>query len=137
MTSKSRIETSLDAERLPYIVLGTCVLVAAVLFLLDYHVNYGRWTQIGALRRMFNTTREDSLASWFGVTQTLFVALTVWALYWFSQGASKWRRRGWLVLALFFTTRLFTRGRFVDAAGKSVRAAGMLWYYTPGTGWGG
>jgi hypothetical protein len=103
MSPKSKIECSLDAERLPYLVLGSCVLVAAVFFLLDYHVNYGRWTQIGALRRMFNTTREDSLASWFGVTQTLFVALTVWVLYWFSQGASKWRRRGWLVLALFFT----------------------------------
>ena len=100
---KNRIEISLDAGRVPYIVLGTCVLVALVLFLLDYHVNYGRWTQIGALRRMFNTTREDSLASWFGITQTLFVALTAWVIYWVSRGASKWRRRGWLVLALFFT----------------------------------
>ena len=52
---------------------------------------------------MFNTTREDSLASWFGITQTLFIALTAWLIVWVSKDAGKWRRRGWTVLALFFT----------------------------------
>lgn len=101
--SSTPIEISLDAKRLPYMMLATCLLVEMVFFFLDYHVNYGRWTEIGALRRMFNTTREDSLASWFGITQTLFIALTVWLIFWASKGASQWRRRGWLVLALFFT----------------------------------
>lgn len=101
--TKAPLTLSVDAKRVPYYVLGAGVLSAVVLFLLDYHVNYGRWTEIGALRRMFNTTREDSIASWFAVTQTVFIALTVWVLFWASRGASVWRRRGWLVLALFFT----------------------------------
>lgn len=86
-------------------VLGVCLALEGLLFLLDYHVNYGRWTEIGALRRMFNTTRDDGLASWLGTTQTLFLALTVWLTYWMQRAVARprWAQRGWMVLAIFFT----------------------------------
>jgi len=79
---------------------------AAVLFLwsLDYFVNYSEWTDIGAIRRMCNMTREDGLASWFQVSQTLLAGLTA-LLIWSSvarSGAGRWHVRGWLLVSLFF-----------------------------------
>ncbi|MGE0392519.1 MAG: hypothetical protein AB7P67_03035 [Vicinamibacterales bacterium] len=80
--------------------------LSAVIFLwsLDYFVNYSEWTNIGAIRRMCNMTREDGLASWFQVTQTLLTGLTA-LLIWTSvrhRPANRWHIRGWLVVALFF-----------------------------------
>jgi len=82
-----------------------CVGAQVLFFTLDYHVNYGRLADIGAIRRLFNTAREDGLASWFAVVQTALLALTVWALFVCARaaGATRWRQVGWLVLALFFT----------------------------------
>jgi len=82
-----------------------CLFAELSFVLLDYHVNYARGTTIGPLRRMFNITREDGLASWFGITQTFLVALTLW-LTWFTvrlTNSSRWRRLGWLMLAAMFT----------------------------------
>ncbi len=96
---------SLDAERVARRVLLVCVLAELALFLLDYHVNYGRATNIGAIRRLFNTAREDGLASWLGTTQTLLAALTLWFTYIIArpQPKPRWWKAAWLALALFFT----------------------------------
>jgi len=82
------------------------VCLGAVVFLwwLDYYVNYSEWTNIGAIRRMCNMTREDGLASWFQITQTLLTGLTA-LLVWASvrgKSSDRWHVRGWLVVALFF-----------------------------------
>jgi len=86
-------------------VLVICVVAELAFFLLDYHVNFGGAIEIGAIRRLFNTAREDGLASWFGTTQTLLAALTLWLTYVMvrPQSESRWRKAGWLALALFFT----------------------------------
>ena len=57
------------------------------------------------MRRLTNIAREDSLASWFGTTQTLLVALTAWVVLWLvaAAGAPRWRRAGWLMAAAMFT----------------------------------
>lgn len=96
---------SVDGERVARRVLLFCVLAELALFLLDYHVNYGRATNIGAIRRLFNTAREDGLASWFGTTQTLLAALTLWLTYLIARTRPKpqWWKTAWLALALFFT----------------------------------
>jgi hypothetical protein len=82
-----------------------CLLFAFLLFLLDAFVNYAQLTEIGAVRRLFNITREDSLASWFGTTLTFMVALTLWFIVLVKRrsAAPAGIRRGWLVLAVFFT----------------------------------
>ncbi len=82
-----------------------CVLLEVAFVLLDYHVNYGRLIDVGAIRRMTNIAQEDGLASWFGVTQTLFVALTSWVLWLMvcAAGANRWRRFGWLVVSVVFS----------------------------------
>jgi len=95
----------IDPRRLARACLLSCVAANLGLVALDYHVNYGKLTEIGALRRFSNIAREDGLASWFGTTQTMLAALTLWLIFVLvrNEGGSKLRRRGWLTLALFFT----------------------------------
>ena len=99
------VELRFDPSHLIGHIFIICVLAEVTLLVLDYHVNYGRWTEISPIRRLFNITREDGLASWFAVTQTLLVALTLWLIFICvrNRGGSRWRTIGWLVLALFFT----------------------------------
>jgi len=82
------------------------LLAAEVLFvLLDAFVNYAEWSKFGTIRRLFNITREDSLATWFMVTQTFVTGLILWVIFLLQrhQGASGKRIAGWGFLAGFFT----------------------------------
>lgn len=96
---------NIDPVRLARRVFLLCVTAEIVFVLLDYHVNYGRLVDVGAIRRMTNIAREDSLASWFGTTQTLFVALTAWVLFVLARAGhvAAWRQVGWTVVAAMFT----------------------------------
>ena len=101
----SFVELTVDPHRLVRNVLLVCVLANLAFFLLDCFVNSRGWIDISSIRRLFNTTREDGMASWFAVTQTVMVALTLWLIFVTArqQPGSRWRHAGWLVLALFFT----------------------------------
>lgn len=90
------VELYVEWNRLALRALVVCLAAEALLFVLDYHVNYGRLIDVGAMRRLFNTAREDGLASWFASTQTLLLGLTLLGLYFVE------RSRGYLVLALGF-----------------------------------
>jgi hypothetical protein len=104
-----------------------CLFFEIVLVVLDYQVNYGRLTDSGALRRLTNIAREDSLASWFGTTQTLFVALTAWML-WLAvrmAGAARWRSAGWLLVAVLFSYMAVDDGaQLHERLGAAYSAAG-------------
>ena len=103
MTSTS-VELTIDSERLARRVLHFCIAAEILFVFLDYHVNYAEWTDIGAIRRMFNTAREDGLASWFATTQTLLAGLTLGLIYLSVKNGPgpRWKAKGWLVLTLFF-----------------------------------
>lgn len=47
---------------------------------LDVFVNHYKWSSIGAIRRMVNITREDSLSNWFSSLQLIFVGLALWII---------------------------------------------------------
>lgn len=83
----------------------SCLIAEVALVYLDLTVNWLQWSEYGPIRRLFNTTREDALASWFAVTQTVFVALSAWLICAINRyhGISGLRRFGWLLVALFFT----------------------------------
>jgi hypothetical protein len=85
--------------------IASCIGAELTFVLLDYHVNYGGLVDIGTIRRLTNITREDSLASWFGTTQTLLIGLTLWLIFLVirRQTTDRWRQAGWLVLACFFS----------------------------------
>jgi hypothetical protein len=94
-----------DVRRVTLTLILTCLALEVGLVLADAIINYGKLTELSMIRRLFNITREDSLASWFGVTQTWMVALTAWLTYLTVRTATSARRRraGWLIVALFFT----------------------------------
>lgn len=79
--------------------------IVLLLVFLDYGINYSQWSETGAIRRLFNITREDGLASWYGVTVTTLAALTAWFITAIvrRQGAASSRAAGWTVIALFLT----------------------------------
>ncbi len=74
------------------------------LVLADATINYAKWTELSPIRRFFNITREDGLASWFGVTQTWMAALTLGLITWVVArgGAPRWKVRAWGAVTLFF-----------------------------------
>ena len=79
-----------------------------VLIFLDVFVNYFRWASVGAIRRMVNITREDSIGTWFSSSQMILVGVVLFliALALKKQNSVKqvkWRYRGWLLIATFFT----------------------------------
>ena len=98
------VELTLDSEALARRVLIFCIVSEVLFVLLDYHINFGEWTDIGAMRRLFNIAREDSLASWFATTQTLLAGLTLGlvCLATRRQPGMGWKATAWLVLASFF-----------------------------------
>ena len=100
----ARVFFNISVNRLCIAVLVFCVSVEMALFALDWWINHEKGSSIRAIRRMFNTTREDSIASCFGVTQTFVVALLAalnMALV-AKTGGPIWRRAGWLIIALLF-----------------------------------
>jgi hypothetical protein len=99
------IPLTFNAHRIARNLLMFCIGAIVLFVVLDYQINYSRWTEIGALRRMFNTAREDGLASWFGITQTLLAGLTLWFIYLAvkHRPGARWQAVGWLILAPFFT----------------------------------
>jgi len=118
------------------------ILIACELFfvLLDIVVNYAEVIEYSSVQRLCNIAREDGLAAWFMTSQTLVAAMVLWLLYWLSgkrEDISSFYRRGWLVLALFFTYMSADDGAlihervgtmFADMLAKSDGAeqAGML-----------
>ena len=45
---------------------------------LDVFVNHYEWSSVGAIRRMVNITREDSLSNWFSSIQAITVGAVIW-----------------------------------------------------------
>ena len=101
-----------------------CVSIELVLVACDAVITYGRATDLAMIRRLFNITREDGLASWFAVTQTSFVALTTWTIL-----AVSWRRErrtrrclAWLFIALFFSYMSMDDGsKFHERIGSAIK----------------
>lgn len=95
---------SVDSRRALIVVFVACVSMEILFFVLDLVINYQRGSEIRAIRRIFNTAREGSLPSWFGVIQTFVigvVALINVALV-RKVDASTWRQVGWMLLAIAF-----------------------------------
>lgn len=86
-------------------VLIFCIAFEIFLVLIDIFVNYYELSDIKTIRRLCNIAREDSLASWYGTTQTFTAGLTLWLIFFIAKhsSASKITVAGWCVLAMLFT----------------------------------
>lgn len=114
----------MDTGRFLWAVFLACLIVEIALVYLDLTVNWWRWSDSGAIRRMFNITREDALASWFMVTQTLAAASVAWLIFTAlrHRQAAAARRIGWFVVAAFFTYMCIDDGAMVhERIGTAVK----------------
>jgi len=104
-TGSGGILLSINGRRLPGTIFIFCLAIELSLVLLDAVVNYGELTDSGPLRRLFNITREDGLATWFMVTQTFMTALVLWLIFLVHRTRCAGTRKivAWGFLAGFFT----------------------------------
>ncbi len=109
MINDSNIMVNVPEKKVVQVLFISAVVVEVLLVLLDAFINYGKFTDIGAIRRMCNIAREDGMATWFASTQTLFAGLTALVVYGFSKRLCR-PSIGWLVTALFFIYMAFDDG---------------------------
>ena len=97
-------EFIVDPRRVLLIIFIACVASEILFFLLDLFVNYQHGASSRPIRRIFNTAREGSLPSWFGVTQTFIIGVVAFINFFLVRkiDASALRRVGWLILAIVF-----------------------------------
>jgi len=95
-----------DADHVSKRLLLVLVCFELLFVVLDIVINYFEVIQYSSIHELFNIAREDGLAGWFMTSQTLLAALILWLIYGLSHhvdGGEVLDRRGWLLLALFFT----------------------------------
>jgi len=119
------IDLEVNARRVITVLLLTMVTTEVFFVLADAIINVERLTELGPVRRFFNITREDGIASWFGTTQTWMVGLTAVFLYAIVRAgdAERWRRVGWAIIAIFLLYMAMDDGsEFHERIGSSVRS---------------
>ena len=141
---------NLSRYRLIDLVVGVCVGIEITLVLLDAFVNVEHGSSHGSIRRLFNITREDALPSFFAVTQTVLVSMTLWLIVALMRGRDGVRRVtiGWVVLAIFFTFMAIDDGsKLHERVGSAFKAAtqmgesagaerrGQIWKLYPSYAW--
>lgn len=121
--SGARID--INGQRLPLRIFFVLLIAEILLVLLDAVVNYAEFNKHGQIRRLFNITREDGLATWFMVTQTFVAGLVLWLIFLVqrSRGASRGRIAGWGFLAGFFIYMAADDGAKIHERLGSVLAA--------------
>lgn len=104
MTTRNDALIHFNGQRLPGRVFLFCLVVELLLVVLDAFINYGRFIDIGPIRRLFNITREDGLATWFMVIQTFLAGLVLWliTLVQSNRSVSRSNRLSWGFLSGFF-----------------------------------
>ena len=137
MSASEPVQLRIDPRKLVWRLAAVWVAVEIGLVLLDYHLNFAGVHVVGSIRRLANMAREDSLANLVAVIQVGLLALTLWAVYLTvgRQGRSAWRRRGWLVVALFFSYMAIDDGsRLHERVGTAVDLLMKSWTRASGEG---
>lgn len=102
--SKSEVQISINARRWPIRIFLFCLIFEILLVALDALIAYGALIDISPIRRLFNITREDGLATWFMVIQTFVAAvmLCLIAVVQHSHGAGRGNVMSWGLMSAFF-----------------------------------
>ena len=113
-----------DAGRSINVLLSALICFEILCVIGDEIFNVRGLIGLGPIRRLFDITLEDGIASWFAVTQTWMVGLTAAFIYLVVRAdeGAPWRRVGWAVIALFFLYMAMDDGaKFHERIGSSVR----------------
>jgi len=103
--SSAGVDFNVNVDRWIQHLIIVWVIIELLMVVLDYSVNYSNGSSVREIRRLFNITLEDGLASFFGVAQVTLVSLTLWVV-WLTQRQMQgggWRPYGWLIIALVFS----------------------------------
>ncbi len=77
-----------------------------LILFLDIFVNHLQWAPHGAMRRLVNITREDSIGTWFSSTQILLCGVVLLLVHAVSAEQRRTEPRllaaGWLITGIFF-----------------------------------
>ena len=133
-------DLTLDLVRVARRVLWMGIFLGLAYLLLDYVMNYRLGAAIGPLRRLFNITREDSAASWFGAIQTLLTGLTALMIYFVARARSASQQgRGWAVVANFIYMAIDDGVQIHERLGSALyalsRAPGSVFERFPSYPW--
>lgn len=115
-----------DASRAITVLFVTLIGIELFFVAADVLINVERWVDSRPIRRMFNITREDGMASWFAVTQTWMLGMTgaLLAVIVRVQGAPRWRRIGWIILTVFICYMALDDGsKLHERVGSAVKSA--------------
>lgn len=102
--SKGKISGELNSAKIIISLLIVCVSFEIFLVIADAVINYGELSRYSQIRRIFNITREDGLATWFSVTQYFVISVICAVLYLMVRAnpASKFSSAAFMILAIFF-----------------------------------
>jgi hypothetical protein len=94
----------LNSQRIPINLFLLCLGIEILLVFLDVSINFYRYSDTGAIRRLFNMTREDGLGSWFMVLQTTVAAMTLLLISLLERERNRPSKKHWYwaILAVFF-----------------------------------
>lgn len=94
----------LDKQRIPINLFLLCLGIEILLVFLDVSINFYRYSDTGAIRRLFNMTREDGLGSWFMVLQTTVAAMVLLLISLIERERNRPSKKHWYwaILAVFF-----------------------------------
>ena len=95
---------TLNAEKAIKLLFIFCIVFELLLVVFDITINFAQGSDHLLIQRMFNVAREDSIASWFGTTQTFLTGLTLLFIYLIVREKPELSLKpaGWLIIALFF-----------------------------------
>lgn len=102
---QSGVRINVDGRRWPARIFVFCLIVELSLVALDAFINYGDLIDVGRpIRRLFNITREDGLATWFMVIQTFVTGSVLWliAVVMYCRGENPVSVFSWGILSGFF-----------------------------------
>lgn len=125
--SNDREETTLtlNSRRAALKLLALLFAIELLLVLGDLIINFGRLSGQVPIRAFFNIAREGSLASWFSSSLFILPAINLGFIFLLERNRPhmRWRRWGWLLLALFFLYLSMDDGaQFHERFGSAVRA---------------
>lgn len=115
----------LNPRRAALKLLALLLVVELLLVLGDLVFNFGRGAERPAIRAFFNIAREGSLASWFSSVLFLLTAANLGFIFLLEKDRPpmRWRRWGWLLLALFFLYLSMDDGaQFHERFGSAAKA---------------
>ena len=78
MDQNPPLNFSLNPESITRRIFWCLLGVELFIVFLDVFINHYEWSSIGAIRRMVNITREDSLSNWFSSIQAIVVGAVIW-----------------------------------------------------------